>query len=67
MRKGDKLSKDKHPKPEPDGNMNGEIRSIWRMLDWLGEEIRDGRKERRQFQAALFIAIIGAIVTVLVK
>ena len=61
------MSKDKHPKPTPDTDMNGEHRAMWRMLDWLADEIREGRKERRQFQAALFLAIIGAIVAVLVK
>lgn len=58
---------DKRTRPRPDPDTNGEHRAMWRMLDWLADEMRDGRKERRQFQAAMLIALLGGVLAVVLK
>jgi hypothetical protein len=53
--------------PQKPESLNGEHEAMWHMLDWVADEVREARKETRQFAAALFVAAAVGFITLLVK
>ena len=55
------MAKAKKARPGLPDEQNGEHRAIWRMLDYLGEQIADIRR----FQNQMFFVVLAAAATII--
>ena len=55
------MAKEKKTRPEMPEELNGEHKAIWRMLDYLGEQMSDIRR----FQNQMLLVVLGAAATII--